>query len=187
MNFDKVKFLAFYNNSPDAAACYDALQKALTEIGIYTDLTLVGALATVRIECGRAFRAIEENYIKPGYYFVGAQYEGRIDLGNNEIGDGAKFKGRGFIQLTGRANYTIYDQKLGIDLISHPEMALSVGASAKILAQYFKDRACNVACDAKNWGEVRRLVNGGNGTDVLAGGTTHGVLEFKNKILQYLS
>ena len=65
----------------------------------------------------------------------GEAYEGRSDLGNTEPGDGPRFKGRGLIQLTGRANYVEYGAKLGIDLTSgddqdkvstDPELAVDV-------------------------------------------------------------
>lgn len=52
----------------------------------------------------------------------GSDYEGRADLGNIKSGDGVKFKGRGFIQITGRANYQSLSNDLGIDLIKKPEL-----------------------------------------------------------------
>lgn len=170
--FDKIKFLSFYKNQPneqDASICYDALQKALTELGIYTDLVLVGALATARVEVGRNFKPIEE-------YASGILYENRKDLGNTTIGDGKLYKGRGYIQLTGKANYTTYGEKLNLDLLTHPEMALELEVAAKVLACYFKDRGCDVACNNKDWVKVRKLVNGGN----------NALNEFLSIINQYL-
>lgn len=155
--------MSFYNGTPEgpsASACYDAIQAALMTLGIYTDLTMAGAMATVRVETAKTFAPIEE-------YDSGQQYEGRHDLGNDVPGDGVKFKGRGYIQLTGRFNYETYLHKLGVDLIGNPALALDPATSAKIFAQYFKDRGCNVACNNLQWTKCRQLVNGGtNGLDV---------------------
>ena len=52
----------------------------------------------------------------------GTAYEGRKDLGNIQKGDGKRFKGRGLIQITGRANYTQISKDLGEDFIKHPEL-----------------------------------------------------------------
>ena len=111
----------------------------------------------------------------------------RHDLGNDVAGDGPKFKGRGFIQITGRFNYETYLHKLAVDLIGNPDLALQPTIAAEIVAQYFKDRGCDKFCNTQNWTEVRVLVNGGNGIDVLNGGTTHGLTLFKNVIGQYLA
>jgi len=147
-------------NKTAAGICYDAIQDALMEQGICTVSTMVGALATVRTEVGFKFKPITE-------YASGAAYEWRKDLGNTQKGDGAKFKGRGYIQLTGRSNYLNYGKRLGLDLIKNPDLALDVKNSARILAVYFKDRKVNIACDKQDWTKVRRLVNGGtNGLDV---------------------
>ncbi|WP_346241505.1 glycoside hydrolase family 19 protein, partial [Streptomyces malaysiensis] len=48
---------------------------------------------------------------------------GRKNLGNTEPGDGHRFRGRGFTQLTGRSNYEAASRDLGIDLVNNPDMA----------------------------------------------------------------
>lgn len=152
--------MSFYPGSQSASDAYDNVYKALGDAGILNDDNLVGALATVRVEVGRAFKPIEE-------YADGSAYEGRKDLGNYVPGDGKKYKGRGYIQITGRNNYTNYGKALGIDLVCHPELALDPVISAKILVQYFKDHNIPLYCGLKDWKKVRQLVNGGsNGLDV---------------------
>jgi predicted chitinase len=69
-----------------------------------------------------------------------AIYGGRRDLGNTEPGDGWKYHGRGFVQLTGRYNYERYGKALGLDLVNHPDLASEPANSAKISVQYWKER-----------------------------------------------
>ena len=161
--FDKNKFMYFYKGTPieqDASRCFDLIQTALMTYGIYSEMTMVGAMATVRVETAKTFRSIEE-------FASGDQYEGRKDLGNDVPGDGKRYKGRGFIQITGRFNYEKYTHRLGVDLVSNPLVALNPSVAAKILALYFRDTGCHTACNNRNWTKVRKLVNGGtNGIDV---------------------
>lgn len=173
MKFTKENFLSFYKRTPNeqgASDCYDNVSKALTDLGICTDLTLIGALATVRTEVGRTFCPIIENVLS------GIKYEFRKDLGNVNLGDGVKYRGRGYIQLTGRNNYHDYGLKLQVDLLNCPELALDPLISARILAQYFKDKTVNTSCDAQNWHQARELINGGyNGINI-----------FLNVVYQYI-
>lgn len=74
-------------------------------------------LATIKHECADLWHPIEE-------FASGKAYEGRKDLGNTEKGDGVRFKGRGYVQITGRANYAKFSKLLDIDLISDPSLAL---------------------------------------------------------------
>ena len=67
-------------------------------------------------------------------------YENRRDLGNNEVGDGWRFHGRGYFQYTGRYNYTTYGQKFGIDLQSNPDLAAEPELAAKLAIAYWKDK-----------------------------------------------
>jgi len=61
----------------------------------------------------------------------GSAYEGRKDLGNIQAGDGAKFKGRGLIQTTGRKNYQDFKDKFGVDVVSNPSL---LGAKNSLVA-----------------------------------------------------
>ena len=94
-------------------------------------------------------------------YASGNAYEGRSDLGNVRKGDGHRFKGRGPIQITGRANYERYGEKLGIDLVNNPDLALDPRISLLIAGQYWDDKGLNAWADAKNTKQITRKINGG--------------------------
>lgn len=64
------------------------------------------------------------------------RYEFREDLGNIDPGDGEKFKGRGFGQLTGKANYFRIGKKIGLPLVAHPELAAAPQAAAEVFAEF---------------------------------------------------
>lgn len=105
------------------------------------------------------FRTAEE-------FASGENYEGRADLGNNRPGDGVRYKGRGLLQLTGRANYRDFGQKLGVDLEGHPELAAEPVLSLKIACEFWKKKNISQLCDADDIVEVTRRINGGqNGLD----------------------
>lgn len=65
----------------------------------------------------------------------GSDYEGRADLGNTQPGDGVKFKGRGYVQLTGRANYASWSRQLNMELVKNPGAVKATSIAAKILVQ----------------------------------------------------
>jgi predicted chitinase len=94
-------------------------------------------------------------------YASGAAYEGRKDLGNTQRGDGVRFKGRGLIQLTGRANYMAYGFELGLDLVGKPELAAQFPAAALTAALYWRKRGINAPADRDDIEAVTRKINGG--------------------------
>ena len=89
------------------------------------------------------------------------RYEGRRDLGNNIPGDGFKFRGRGIFQLTGRANYRTYGQKIDVDLLNNPDAAAEPENALKIACEYWKSRNLNQYADANNIETITRRINGG--------------------------
>jgi predicted chitinase len=91
----------------------------------------------------------------------GAQYEGRADLGNVQPGDGVRYKGRGPIQLTGRANYRSFGRLLNLPLETHPELAARHDVGWRIAAAYWVARGCNPLADANQFIAVTRKINGG--------------------------
>lgn len=97
----------------------------------------------------------------------GSAYEGRRDLGNTEPGDGRRYKGRGPIQLTGRANYRRFGQLLGAPLEEQPEIASSPDVGYQIAALYWTDRNLNNVMDDTSRSSGDRLravtlaINGG--------------------------
>jgi predicted chitinase len=138
-------------------ANWPLVESSLDGLGIYSPLTAVAAIATISVETGR-FSPIKE---QGGPTYLTNLYENRKDLGNDQPGDGLKFRGRGFIQITGRWDYEHFGEKLGIDLIGNPDAALDAGVSAGILAWYFEERQVQQYADSQNWEMVRRRVNGG--------------------------
>jgi predicted chitinase len=136
---------------------WPAIQQALAEHGFDDPASTIAAIATIATEVG-SFLPINE-FGDKGYFT--RMYEGRRDLGNTHPGDGARYHGRGFIQLTGRSNYRAYGQKLGLPLEQNPELALRPDVAARILATYFEQRGIGALAARGDWPGVRRAVNGG--------------------------
>ncbi|MBW1250193.1 glycoside hydrolase family 19 protein, partial [Pseudomonas tolaasii] len=88
-------------------------------------------------------------------------YEGRADLGNTVKGDGSKFRGRGLIQVTGRANYVACGEALGLDLISKPELLELPQHAAMSAAWFWSTRGLNTLADQKDFTKITRRINGG--------------------------
>lgn len=128
------------------------------------DLVLM-ALATIRAESAR-FEPIDEGISRfntdPGMHPFN-RYDDRARLGNRGRPDGARYKGRGFIQLTGRANYRSYGGRLGQPLEESPEIANVPRIAAQILAAFLADkrRAAKYAIFGRDLATARKLVNGG--------------------------
>lgn len=134
------------------------IQQAMQEFQITSYLREAAFLAQLAHESGE-LRYMEE-------IASGAAYEGRKDLGNTQPGDGKRYKGRGPIQLTGRANYAEYGQLLGLDLINNPTIAATPQVGFRIAGQFWQNKGLNPLADQQNLKEITRRINGGyNGLD----------------------
>ncbi|HEY3134734.1 MAG TPA: peptidoglycan-binding protein [Blastocatellia bacterium] len=142
--------------------------QALQDVDLADKDMVLMALGTIRAETGR-FEPISEGISKFNTSPGGRPfdlYDNRTDLGNRGAPDGAAFKGRGFIQLTGRANYQKFSAKLGLgdDLINNPDLANDPDIAAKLLAAFLKDKEDRIrqALAADDLKTARKLVNGGS-------------------------
>jgi putative chitinase len=140
---------------------------ALVEAELATVPIVLAALATIRVET-EGFVPISE-FISRFNTSPGGKpfdlYDNRKDLGNQGPPDGANFKGRGFVQLTGRANYTKFGPLVRVNnLVDQPDQANVPEVAAKILTAFIaaKRTAIATALAANDLATARRLVNGGS-------------------------
>lgn len=138
---------------------YDALVASMKKYGLTSPLRMAHVIAQIGHETA-SFRYAEE-------IADGSAYEGRTDLGNTQPGDGRRFKGRGLIQLTGRANYTAYSKDTGVDYVAKPQLVASDPLVAVDVACWFwnKNKISRFA-DKDDVKAVTKAINGGyNGLD----------------------
>lgn len=100
------------------------------------------------------FRTLEE-------YASGAAYEGRKDLGNVKAGDGVRYKGRGIFQLTGRANYKTYGEKIGYNLEFDPKLAADPKISVLTALEYWNSKGLSGFADRDDITTITKRINGG--------------------------
>jgi predicted chitinase len=155
-------------NSSSAQAGIAALKAACAKYGLTSPNAIAALLGIAGGEC--RWRLVEENFnysaprllqvfpsVFKGDQALAQQYAGNPNnslpeflygsqtakgrgLGNTQPGDGAKFIGRGYIQLTGRANYTRYGNMIGKDLLSNPELLSDPTIAAEVSVKYMLDR-----------------------------------------------
>ncbi|HMY73239.1 MAG TPA: glycoside hydrolase family 19 protein [Blastocatellia bacterium] len=82
-------------------------------------------------------------------------------LGNTQPGDGKRYKGRGPIQITGRANYRKYGGLLGYDLENDPALAATVQVGLQVAGQYWLSNGLNELADAQDFLTITQRINGG--------------------------
>jgi peptidoglycan L-alanyl-D-glutamate endopeptidase CwlK len=142
--------------------------QALKDRGLTSAPIVLAALATIRAETA-SFMPIQEGVSRYNTSPNGRPfdlYDNRKDLGNRGPTDGADFRGRGFIQLTGRANYTHFSTAIGLGtrLIERPQDACDPTIAAQLLAAFICDQEIPIkeALLQNDLARARRLVNGGS-------------------------
>lgn len=132
------------------------INEAMDLFEINTPIRQAAFLAQIAHESG-SFRYVKE-------IATGAAYEGRKDLGNVQPGDGVRYKGRGLIQITGRANYRACSIAMYGDpdiLLGHPEMIETVVGAAHSAAWWWSAHGLNEFADAGRFERITRVINGG--------------------------
>ena len=90
-----------------------------------------------------------------------ARYEGRKDLGNTVTGDGSRYRGRGLIQITGRANYVACGEGLSLDLIKQPELLEKPQHACMSAAWFWATKGLSTLADAGQFDKITQRINGG--------------------------
>lgn len=136
----------------------DALTAAMAGGQINTRLRSAAFLAQIGHESGSLVYSKELG--GPSYF---AKYDGRKDLGNTQPGDGAKFCGRGLIQVTGRANYAKASQALFGDdrLLRKPDLLEEPMWAAKSAVWFWTSRNLNPLADGAQFTDITKKINGG--------------------------
>lgn len=135
-----------------------ALSLAMESAQINTRRRIASFLAQIGHESGSLV------YVKelggPQYF---RKYDGRVDLGNTQVGDGNRFCGRGLIQVTGRANYGKASHALFGDdrLLKTPELLEEPEWAAKSATWYWTTRNLNALADQDRFTDITKSINGG--------------------------
>ncbi|WP_338761971.1 glycoside hydrolase family 19 protein [Massilia sp. METH4] len=135
----------------------EPLRRAMLECGISTVPRATMFLAQIAHESGSL------NFVRELWGPTEQQrgYEGRKDLGNTQTGDGFKYRGRGLIQVTGRANYAECGKALVLDLIKYPELLETPDGAARSACWFWLTRGLNTLADAGDFIKVTKRINGG--------------------------
>jgi putative chitinase len=136
----------------------DPLGKAMAEFDVSTPQRQAAFLSQIAHESG-SLRYMEE-------IADGSAYEGRLDLGNDTVGDGKRYKGRGVIQITGKSNYRMCGVALGMDFLSAPERLAEPISACRSAGWFWRSRQLNQYADKDQFGALTKKINGGfNGLD----------------------
>jgi putative chitinase len=103
---------------------------------------------------------IAEKYARQPEMIANKVYSGR--MGNTEDGDGAKYIGRGLIQLTGKDNYMAFGEAIGEDLVSNPQLVEEPRYAALSAGWFWNKRGLNALADAMDIETLTKRINGGN-------------------------
>lgn len=141
----------------------EALDRALVKAGIGDDHEVAMFLAQIAHETG-SFRWMRELPWKDSKGFShppGSQYQGRKDLGNIHPGDGEKYPGRGYIMITGLANYQYFGELTGYNIVDEPKLAEQPYAAAELATSYWSEHDIGPAARKGDVEMVTKKINGG--------------------------
>lgn len=140
----------------------DGINKTIIEQNLNTVNRIAGYLSQIGVESEELLYTKElGNNAYFNKYDIQFAPKKAAELGNTSPGDGAKYKGRGLIQVTGKTNYTACGKALGLDLLNHPELLEQPVYAAESAGWYWGSRNINAAADADDIVKITKLVNGG--------------------------
>ncbi|NUQ74904.1 MAG: peptidoglycan-binding protein [Polyangiaceae bacterium] len=140
------------------------LNSAMTEAQINTKLRKSAFLAQLAHESLEFVYMKEQggrSYFMRMYDITGNRPKKARELGNLTPGDGARYPGRGPIQVTGKNNYRDCGKALGLDLVNHPELVETPSIAFRASAWFWRSRGINEAADRGDFKRVTRIINGG--------------------------
>lgn len=140
----------------DILRYFQPLAASMATSRITTPLRMAHFLAQVGHESGH-LRYTEE-------LAAGDAYEGRADLGNTQPGDGTRFKGRGLIQLTGRANYIAFGAARRRDFVTGADnllIAIDANLAVDVSCWFWTTHNLNALADADDLKAITQKINGG--------------------------
>ena len=145
------------NAGPVAGVFVPLLNTAMVHYQIIGPKRVAAFIAQIGHESGQL------KYVKEiwGPTAAQARYEGRKDLGNTLAGDGSRYRGRGLIQITGRANYMACGEALSLDLIVQPELLEKAQHACMSAAWFWATRGLNALADAGQFDRITQRINGG--------------------------
>jgi putative chitinase len=145
------------NAGPKAGVFVPVLITAMQRYQIVGSKRIAAFIAQIGHESGQL------RYVREIWGPTPAQrgYEGRKDLGNLAPGDGFKYRGRGLIQITGRANYAACGEALGIDLVNQPEQLEQPQYACLSAAWYWASKGLNSLADGADFERITQRINGG--------------------------
>jgi len=129
------------------------LNDTMSEFEINTPARIRMFLAQIGHESGQL------RYVKE--LASGTAYEGRKDLGNTSPGDGVRYKGRGLIQITGKANYVLLSLALGLPLLEKPELLEEDVNACRSAGWFWYNRNLSALADMGKFELITRRINGG--------------------------
>ena len=158
MSIIKQQLLQILPNAGQSAGVFvSALNTAMNHYQIIGSKRVAAFIAQIGHESGQ-LKYVQEIW---GPTKAQAKYEDRADLGNTVKGDGFRYRGRGLIQITGRANYEACGEALALDLINQPALLEKPQHACMSAAWFWTSRGLNTLADADKFDTITRRINGG--------------------------
>jgi len=153
LGWRSIRYVCPHLSRDEARHIADALGPAFARYEITTRRRAAAAVAQLAHESA-GFSTTTE-------FASGSAYEWRRDLGNTRAGDGRKFKGRGYLQITGRGNYGQVSRALKHNFLAFPHDLAKPQWAAQASCWWWHEHGCNRLADRRDFEGLTRRINGG--------------------------